>query len=552
MITSLSIRNFALIDSLSIDFSAGFSVVTGETGAGKSIILGALSLILGARADVRAIKDGTAKCVIEGVFDLSKYDLRSFFQQADLEYDEQQCILRRELQSSGKSRAFINDTPVSLNQLKLLGSSILDIHSQHQNLLLGEDHYQLMVIDTLAQNKAILADYVKEYTIYKQIQTELRLLQERLSKGREELDYLRFQFEQLDEAELQDGEQIQLESELETMSHVEEIKQALFATTQLLDNEQGGIISALRDASNRMQSVASLYTPSEELAERLQSNYIDLKDLLKELESQQDDVVYDPERHVWLQERLDQLYRLEQKHHVQTDTELIALRDEMLTRLDQIDQSDDAIAALESKIAKQKTIMQELALLLSSRRKEAAHTFASSLVERLQPLGMPNVRFDVQFTNKQLFDETGLDSIQFLFSANKNQTLMPVVDIASGGEISRLMLVIKSIIAHTTSLPTIIFDEIDTGVSGDIADKMGLIMHQMSKYMQVITISHLPQVASRGDEHFKVYKIDTEDSTQTHIQKLSPKERVDEIARMLSGSEMTEQALSNAQALLNR
>ena len=552
MITSLSIRNFALIDSLFIDFDSGFSVVTGETGAGKSIILGALSLILGARADVRAIKNATAKCVIEGVFDLSKYDLRLFFQQADLEYDEQHCILRRELQSSGKSRAFINDTPVSLNQLKLLGSSILDIHSQHQNLLLGEDHYQLMVIDTLAQNKTILGEYVQEYAIYKQLQTELRLLQDRLNKGREELDYLRFQYEQLDEASLQAGEQVQLEAELETMSHVEEIKQALFVATQLLDNEQGGIISALRDASNRMQSVVPLYTPSEEFAERLQSNYIDLKDLLKELESLQDDVVYDPERHVWLQERLDQLYRLEQKHHVQTDTELIALRDEMLSRLDQIDQSDDCIAALESKIAQQKGIMQELALLLSSRRKEAAQTFASSLVECLQPLGMPNVRFAVQFTPKQLFDETGLDSIQFLFSANKNQTLMPVVDIASGGEISRLMLVIKSIIAHTTSLPTIIFDEIDTGVSGDIADKMGLIMHQMSKHMQVITISHLPQVASRGDEHFKVYKVDTEECTQTHIQKLTAAERVEEIARMLSGSEMTAQALSNAQALLNR
>ncbi len=550
MITSLSIRNFALIDKLNIDFKSGFSVVTGETGAGKSIILGALSLILGSRAEVKAIKNKEQKCVIEGVFDLSSYDLKSFFFDADIEYDEAHCILRRELQPSGKSRAFINDTPVSLNQLKTLGTSLIDIHSQHQNLLLGDDKYQLMVIDTLAENKHILEDYSKVYAQFKQLQTELRIVQDRISKGREEADYLRFQYDQLEEAKLENGEQGALEAELETLANVEDIKQAIFATTSLLDSDEGGIISALRDASNRMNSITSVYAPSQEIAERLYSNYVDLKELYQEIDSLQDNIVYDPERHTFIQERLDLLYKLGQKHHVNTDAELIVIRDEMGERLAQIDNSDETVSELEAKIAEVRAQMGELASALSSRRKATSKVFSEALVEKLKPLGMPNVRFDVAFSTKHQFDDQGFDNLQFMFSANKNQQLMPVIDIASGGEISRLMLVIKSIIANTTSLPTIIFDEIDTGVSGEIADKMGQIMQDMSAYMQVLTISHLPQVASKGDEHYKVYKMDTDDSTVTNIILLSEKERVEEIARMLSGAVMTEQAKENARALI--
>ncbi|MEG0948313.1 MAG: DNA repair protein RecN [Bacteroidales bacterium] len=552
MIRSLNIRNYALIDSLNIDLDKGFAVLTGETGAGKSIILGALSLILGQRADARAVKDGENKCVIEGTFDLSNYHLESFFHENDLEYDAEHCIIRRELYATGKSRAFINDTPVSLSQLKNLGASLIDIHSQHQNLLLGEDLFQLRVIDTLAGNQDILIAYRTEYNQFKQLNTELRVLMERASRSKEEADYLRFQLDQLLEANLKEGEQTELEQELDTLTHAEDIKSTLYAIGQLLDRMDGGILQDLKDASGKANTLRSLYPKVEDIAERLQSDYIDLKDLAKEVDYLQDTVSFDPERMNWIQERLDTIYRLQQKHHVSTDIELISFRDQIAGKLESIDGSDERIDELRKQIEQQTKRLDDVAHLLSEKRKQAASLFAENLVEGVKPLGMPNVRFEVTFLSKGSYDETGADIIRFMFSANKNQTLMPVAEIASGGEISRLMLVIKSLIASATALPTIIFDEIDTGVSGEIADKMGDIMRSMSKYMQVLTISHLPQVAGKGETHFKVYKQDNEHTTSTHIIRLTEQERVEEIARMLSGSVLTEQAMDNARVLLNK
>ncbi|MEG1617437.1 MAG: DNA repair protein RecN [Bacteroidales bacterium] len=550
MIITLNIQNFALIDSLNIDMGKGFSVLTGETGAGKSIILGALSLILGQRADARSVKEGENKCVIEGTFDISNYQLESFFQENDLEFDASHCIIRRELYATGKSRAFINDSPVSLSQLKQLGTSLIDIHSQHQNLLLGEDLFQLRVIDTLAGNEEILVAYRHEFSVYKQLNTELRVMTEKASRNKEEADYLRFQLDQLAEANLKSGEQAELEQEAETLSHAEDIKSTLFAINQLLDGAEGGLLSSLKDASNRANSLLSVYPKVQDIAERLQSDYIDLKDLAKDADYLQDSISFDPVRMAWIQERLDVIYRLQQKHHVQTEAELIAFREEIALRLEGIDNSDERIENLRMQIEQQRKRLEEIAHLLTGKRRKAADEFALKLVEKVKPLGMPNIRFEVSIKPKTVFDETGGDAIQFMFSANKNQTPMPVAEIASGGEISRLMLVIKSLIASATALPTIIFDEIDTGVSGEIADKMGDIMKEMSDYMQVLTISHLPQVAGKGDTHFKVYKKDTEQATTSHIIRLDEQERIEEIARMLSGTELTAQAIDNAKVLL--
>lgn len=552
MIRSLKIKNYALIEFLNIDFGAGFSVLTGETGAGKSIILGALSLIIGQRGDSRSVKEGESKCVIEGTFDVSNYHLESFFLENDLEYDAAYCIIRRELYASGKSRAFINDSPVTLAQLKVLGGSLIDIHSQHQNLLLGEDLFQLRVVDTLAGNGELLFNYREAYKAYKQLSTEYKLLVDKAVRSKEEADYLRFQLDQLNEANLRVGEQQEIEQEQEMLVHAEEIQLNLFAISQLIDNAEGGILSALKEASNRAIKLTSLYSRTQDIADRLQSDYIDLKDIANEAQSLQESISFDPRRLASIQERLDLIYRLQQKHHVQNETELIHYQEEIAKKLEGIDGSDERIELLRTQIDHQVKLLHEIALLLTNKRKEAALSFAEKLMERVKLLGMPNVRFEVAFRPKLAFDETGADLIQFLFSANKNQTPMPVAEIASGGEISRLMLVIKSLIASATALPTIIFDEIDTGVSGEIADKMGDIMKDMSKYMQVFAISHLPQVAGKGDRHYKVYKNDTEYATTSHITELKEQQIIEEIARMLSGSELTAQAIENAMVLLKK
>ena len=552
MIRKLSIRNYALIDALDIDFYSGFSVVTGETGAGKSIILGALSLLLGQRADSKAVKSGATKAVIEGFFDISAYSLRSFFEYNDLEYDPENCILRREMQASGKSRAFINDTPVSLAQLKELGDQLVDIHSQHQNLLLGDGRFQMKVIDVLAHNDQILSDYHKEYKKYKLLIKDLERLKIENENNRQEEDYIRFQLEQLQEIALVDGEQETLEQEQEMLTHAEEIKSELYTLSGYFESENIGGLSLMKNILSGVRSLHRICPSVESLQNRLETLYIEFKDIAEDIETRLESVSIDPERLAEVEERLDAIYRLQQKHRVQTVSELLEIQRKLAAKLEMIDSSDEAINLLEQKIAGQKDVLCRMAGELSQKRADAALCFSKMLVSAATPLGMPNLRFEVFFRTKEDLDENGAEQVQFLFSANKNQSLQPVAEVASGGEISRLMLCIKSLIAGAVALPTIIFDEVDTGVSGEIADKMGVIMKNMACYMQVISITHLPQVASKGSFHYRVYKSDTDSDTVTRIDCLSEEERIEEIARMLSGVELTDAALSNARELLRK
>ena len=552
MIRKLSIRNYALIDALDIDFYSGFSVVTGETGAGKSIILGALSLLLGQRADSKAVKSGATKAVIEGFFDISAYSLRSFFEYNDLEYDPENCILRREMQASGKSRAFINDTPVSLAQLKELGDQLVDIHSQHQNLLLGDGRFQMKVIDVLAHNDQILSDYHKEYKKYKLLIKDLERLKIENENNRQEEDYIRFQLEQLQEIALVDGEQETLEQEQEMLTHAEEIKSELYTLSGYFESENIGGLSLMKNILSGVRSLHRIYPSVESLQNRLETLYIEFKDIAEDIETRLESVSIDPERLAEVEERLDAIYRLQQKHRVQTVSELLEIQRKLAAKLEMIDSSDEAINLLEQKIAGQKDVLCRMAGELSQKRADAALCFSKMLVSAATPLGMPNLRFEVFFRTKEDLDENGPEQVQFMFSENKKQSLQPVAEVASGGEISRLMLCIKSLIAGAVALPTIIFDEVDTGVSGEIADKMGVIMKNMACYMQVISITHLPQVASKGSFHYRVYKSDTDSDTVTRIDCLSEEERIEEIARMLSGVELTDAALSNARELLRK
>ena len=480
MIRKLFIRNYALIDALDIDFYSGFSVVTGETGAGKSIILGALSLLLGQRADSKAVKSGATKAVIEGFFDISAYSLRSFFEYNDLEYDPENCILRREMQASGKSRAFINDTPVSLAQLKELGDQLVDIHSQHQNLLLGDGRFQMKVIDVLAHNDQILSDYHKEYKKYKLLIKDLERLKIENENNRQEEDYIRFQLEQLQEIALVDGEQETLEQEQEMLTHAEEIKSELYTLSGYFESENIGGLSLMKNILSGVRSLHRIYPSVESLQNRLETLYIEFKDIAEDIETRLESVSIDPERLAQVEERLDTIYRLQQKHRVRSVAELLEIQQKLATKLEMIDTSDEAINLLEQKIAGQKDVLCRMADELSQKRADAALCFSKMLVSAATPLGMPNLRFEVFFRTKEDLDENGAEQVQFLFSANKNQSLQPVAEVASGGEISRLMLCIKSLIAGAVALPTIIFDEVDTGVSGEIADKMGVIMKNMA------------------------------------------------------------------------
>lgn len=553
MIQKLYIRNYALIDSLEIDLRPGFTVLTGETGAGKSIIMGALSLILGQRADTKAIKDMAQKSVIEGTFDISSYAMQSFFEGNDLDYDASgQCVLRRELTPAGKSRAFVNDTPVSLALLKELGEQLIDIHSQHQNLLLGDNRFQLRMIDVWADDDALLAQYRTEYRRYRDLNDRLVRLRRESEEKRKEEDYLRFQYDQLCEAHMQPGEQESLEEEQEMLTHAEEIKSALYSVSCLLGDEEGGLLSKMKESLSTLRSLQRIYSGIEPLSERLDSSYIEIKDILSEIDDRQEAVSVDPVRLQQVEERLDMLYALQQKHRVSTLEELLALQDELKVRLDEIEHSDEQQAALQKQLSEQESLLRSLATHLSEVRHDAAVRFTEKLIERARPLGMPHLRFEVEWIPKEGFDADGTESVRYLFSANKNRPLEPVADVASGGEISRLMLTIKSLAADAMALPTIIFDEIDTGVSGEIADKMGEIMAGMARYMQVVAITHLPQVASRGEHHFRIYKDDAGEMTQTRIEPLDDNRRVQEVARMLSGSELTEAALKNARELLNR
>lgn len=550
MLKSLYIQNFVLIDSLDIKFDKGFSVITGETGAGKSIILGALGLVLGARADGKSIQKGCDKCVIEATFDIAKYQLEPFFMENDLEYDADTCIVRRELYSTGKSRAFVNDSPVSLVILKELGTKLIDIHSQHQNLLLGNTHFQLKVVDVMAENEILLILYRKEYSRYLGLKRELKELQQKAAQTKQEEDYIRFQLEQLDEAQLQEGEQEALEQEQETLAHAEEIKGALYKIAQLLDGEEMGGVQLLKEALNTAESLEAYYPKSKEIAERIRSAYIDMNDLASDADSQKEDVEFNPERLDWVNERLNLLYTLEQKHHLSHVEELIALRDRYRQQIEEIGSFDEQIEELNRLIAASYQELLQQAAVLSAQRQTAAERISKELVQTVTPLGMPNVRFEVEVARKEEPEADGMDAIRFLFSANKNGELQPVEQTASGGEISRLMLCIKAMIAGFTALPSIIFDEVDTGVSGDIADKMGVIMQRLGDKMQVFAITHLPQIASKGAAHYYVYKQDLDDRTVTRIKQLTDEERVNEVARMLSGATLTDASVANARDLL--
>ena len=553
MIQRLFIRNYALIDSLEIDFRPGFTVLTGETGAGKSIILGALSLILGQRADSKAIKDAAQKTVIEGTFDVSAYEMRSFFEENDLDYEPSGiCILRRELSPAGKSRAFVNDTPVSLTVLKELGEQLIDIHSQHQNLLLGDNRFQLRMIDIWAGDESLLSQYRTEYKRYCDLRDSLDRLRRASEENRKEEDYLRFQYDQLCEARLQPGEQSLLEDEQEMLTHAGEIKNALYSVAQYLGGDEGGALLQMKECQSVLRSLLRIYPAVEPLSERIESAYIEMKDILGEIEDRQETVSVDPIRLQEVESRLDLIYGLQQKHHVSAIDELLSLQADLQQRLEAIDHSDEQITELQRKLSEQEKSLHTLAERLSAARHEASVGFTEKLIERARPLGMPHLRFEVEWKSKEGFDADGTESVRYLFSANKNRPMESVADIASGGEISRLMLTIKSLAADAAALPTIIFDEIDTGVSGEIADKMGEIMAGMAHYMQVVAITHLPQVASRCEYHYRIYKNDEGETTQTCIEPLDDTRRAEEIARMLSGTQLTEAALKNARELLNR
>lgn len=551
MLRSLYIQNYALIEKLDISFDTGFSVITGETGAGKSIILGAIGLLLGQRSDVKAIRHGASKCIIEARFDLSGYDMRPFFDDNELEYDEA-CIVRREVHASGKSRAFINDTPASLSQLKELGEQLIDVHSQHQNLLLNKEGFQLNVLDVLAHNDDALKQYQDRYTEWKQTERELAEWVALAAKSREDEDYIRFQLEQLDEARLSKGEQAELEQEADTLSHAEEIKAGLYRIDQSFFSDEGGLLASLKENLNTLNSLQRVYQPAKELAERLENVYIELKDISHEVSSQSDSIAFNPLRLDEVNERLNLIYSLQQKHHVHTLDELIACTEAYRDKLAAITSYDDRIAELTHRREKQYQQVKQQAELLTKARAKAAREVEKQLAGRLVPLGMPNVRFQVEMGIKTEPGLQGEDTVSFLFSANKNGLLQNISSVASGGEIARVMLSIKAMIAGTVKLPTIIFDEIDTGVSGEIADRMADMMQEMGEQnRQVISITHLPQIAARGRAHYKVYKKDSDTETNSHIRCLTREERVEEIAHMLSGATLTEAALSNAKSLLS-
>ena len=550
MLRSLYIQNYALIEKLDISFGAGFSVITGETGAGKSIILGAIGLLLGQRAEVKAIRQGASKCVIEARFDISAYGMEPFFEENELEYEEE-CILRREVYASGKSRAFINDTPASLVQMKELGEQFIDVHSQHQNLLLNKEGFQLNVLDILSHNDEQLSAYQSLYREWKQAQQDLADLIARAEQNKADEDYIRFQLEQLEEANLSAGEQEELEQETDTLSHAEEIKAGLFRVGQLLTSDEGGLLAGLKESLNTMLGLQKVYSPATELAERLESTYIELKDVSQEVSSQEEDVEFNPERLEEVNDRLNLIYTLQQKHRVTTVEELLALTDEYAAKLAAITSYDERIGELTILCDTLYNKVKKQAAVLTKARTSAAREVEKQMASRLVPLGMPNVRFQVEMGMRKEPGVHGEDTVNFLFSANKNGALQSISSVASGGEIARVMLSIKAMIAGAVKLPTIVFDEIDTGVSGEIADRMADIMQEMGEQdRQVISITHLPQIAARGCAHYKVYKQDNETETNSHIRRLADEERVEEIAHMLSGATLTEAALNNAKVLL--
>lgn len=550
MLRSLYIQNYALIEKLDIGFDSGFSVITGETGAGKSIILGAIGLLLGQRADVKSIRKGASKCIIEARFDVSAYGMQPFFEANELEYEDE-CILRRELYASGKSRAFINDTPASLVQMKELGELLIDVHSQHQNLLLNKEGFQLNVLDLLAHDDAELAAYQKLYNDWRQARQDLEALVARAEQSRADEDYIRFQLEQLEEANLTDGDQEELEQEAEMLTHAEDIKAGLYRAGQALNADEGSVLEALKDCQNTMMGLRSVFAPAGELADRLDSVYIELKDISQELADKEEEVEFNPARLDEVNARLNLIYSLQQKHRVDTVKALLSLQENYALQLSAITSSDEDIARLEAQVKELFSQVTAQAQVLTEARTRAAREVERQMAARLVPLGMPNVRFQVEMGVRKEPGVHGADTVNFLFSANKNGVLQNISSVASGGEIARVMLSVKAMIAGAVKLPTIVFDEIDTGVSGEIADRMADIMQEMGDNdRQVISITHLPQIAARGRAHYKVYKEDNEVETNSHIRRLTDDERVEELAHMLSGATLTEAALNNARALL--
>lgn len=553
MIKSINIQHYALIDELSIEFHNGFSVITGETGAGKSIILGAIGLLLGQRADSKSIKTGEQRCTIEATFDVTDSDrLSQFFADNDLDTDGHECIIRRELTATGKSRAFINDTPVTLGQLKEIGDQLIDIHSQHQNLLLGHEDFQQGIVDTIADNTAEREAYKAIYDEYVSISKELKALIDNANQSRDNEDFMRFQLQQLDEANLSAGKQEELEAESEMLTHAEDIKGGLFTAQNCITSDNDiDTLGALKQGINALNSISSVYASAEEIVNRLDSCYIELKDIADELASQADNIEYDPMRLQEVNDRLSLIYSLQQKHHVETIAELIDIQADLTAKLDAIDNYDERIETLRKEQEDIHTKLLAQADILTQTRARSGQDIQAKITETLVGLGMPNVQFEVELTAKATPDADGNDHITFLFSANKNVPVQNLTQIASGGEIARVMLALKALIANAQKLPTIIFDEIDTGVSGNIAEKMAVIMADIaSADRQVISITHLPQIAALGKHHYKVYKEDNMFFTTTHIIHLSQQQRVEEIAHMLSGSTLSQAAINNARELL--
>ena len=552
MLKQLYIRNFTLIDELDIKLYPGFSVITGETGAGKSIILGAIGLLLGNRADSKAIKSGKERCVIEAHFDLSRYDMKGFFDDNDIDFDAEDTIIRRELTSAGKSRAFINDTPVSLTKMRELGEQLVDIHSQHQNLLLQKEDFQLNVVDILAQDAEHIKTYQAVYQQYRSALSRLEQLKQELIKNRENEEFMRFQHKELDEAHLEPGELEQLEQESDILNHSEEIKSALYEADHSLSDDEGSILQLLRNASYSISNIREIYPEVAELSDRLDSSYIELKDIAQEISSSLDRIDFDPARLEQLNTRLDQLNTLLQKFHVETVEELIETRDLLAQQLEHIDNGNEDIEILQKEVDQKLIKAMSAAHSLSSLRKKVAKSIETEMKNRLVPLGIPNVRFEIEFTEKTLCRD-GADKVSFLFSANRSTPLQPISQVASGGEIARVMLSLKAMISGAVKLPTIIFDEIDTGVSGKIAEKMAEIMTEMgNQNRQVISITHLPQIAAMGSHHYKVMKEETQTGTISQMRELTPEQRVEEIAQMLSGSDISQAALANAKELINK
>jgi DNA repair protein RecN (Recombination protein N) len=550
MLRNLHIQNYALIESLDLDLSEGFAVITGETGAGKSILLGAIGLLTGQRAETAAIRTGAAKCIVEGTFDVAGYDLQSLFEENDIEYDDE-CIVRREIAATGKSRAFINDTPVSLGILKQLGECLIDIHSQHQNLLLNSEGFQLGVLDTLSTDKHAKEQYGEAFRRYREVSVQLEALRAQLTGDQGDEDYIRFQLQQFDEWRLQEGEQEELEQELEMLTHAEDIKEGLYRVNAALNGDEGGQVSALRGTTAALRSLTNIYPAAEEWHERMESLYIELRDIADEVADAEERITFDPERQAWVEARLDTIYTAQQKHRVSSVAQLLEIEQRFRDTLDRIDESAGRIADMERQKEAAYTALLEAGARLTAERSAVGGTFEKAIASRLVELGIPNTRFAVDITPRRQPDATGVDSVAFLFSANKNGALQNIAEVASGGEISRIMLSLKSIVAAAKALPTLIFDEIDTGVSGAIAARMADIMEDIARHgRQVISITHLPQIAAKGTAHYKVYKEDTETATVSHMRRLTTEERINELAQMMSAGTLSEAAINNAREML--